>query len=469
MRKLLIIFILFFIANIAYLHRVPGLLGDEGSEGQNVYELLHSDSITIIGERSYIGPIIDYIRIPFIAVFGYTALALRMLMLSASCITFFLAYAVLQKLFGKDVGMIALVFFVFSPIFLLQQRIGWAITLNIFFFWLLVYALMSNWKHKWLLVGLIAGIGLSNDVIFFPTLVAVCVCSLFMYLFSGSIKEKAISLMFSSWLIVVGFVAGFGTQAAVLLLFTEDQGSRREVVAGLSSRLEDYLPSLPLYISGTSYVARYTGVEFSPFAISTITLTLCIAIFISLFHKKRIYILTFLAGLAIHSYLLLYMVDRFTLRYFASFSMIVWLLAGVGLGVFLKRLLPIRAMHVAPVILAVLLMTWTAHTTLIPFLRTGGSLQEFSLGNRNDKASAFVDIRPLVSCIRGNGIVYGASQDIFDRLQYLARGNDQIEIVDGEHKKSAEFTISYKKPDDAFTRDETSICPDIPFFKVVKK
>lgn len=469
MRRLIIIFVFFLIANTAYLHRVPGLLGDEGSEGENVYQLLHGESLPIVGERSYIGPLIDYVRVPYVFLFGYTPLALRMLMLTASIFIFFLARSVLVKLFGEDIGMIALVVFLFSPIFLLQQRIGWAITLNVFFLWLLLYALLSDWKYKWLLSGLIAGVGLSNDIIFLPTLVLVCICTVCIYIFSGNIRKKLTTLALHSWLILVGFVAGFGTQLAVLTLLQDDQGNRSEVVAGFGSRLGDFLPSLPVYISGSSYVARYTGTEFSPLAISAISLILCIVACIGLFHKKRKYIVGFVAGLAIHSYLLLYMVDRFTLRYFALLSMIVWLLAGLGLGVFFERILPKKALRAIPVAVALLLMIWTAYTTLIPFLRTGGSLKEFSLGNRNDKASAFVDIRPLLDCVRGKGVLYGASQDIFDRLQYLARGDNGIVIVDGDHKAEAAWTISYKKIGNDFERDDSSLCPDIPFFRVVAR
>lgn len=469
MRNIIIIFILFFIANSAYLHRVPGLLGDEGSEGQNVYELLQRDSLTIIGERSYIGPIIDYVRVPFIAVFGYTPLALRSLMLVASIATFFLARSVLVRLFDEDVGTIALVVFLFSPIFLLQQRIGWAITLNMFFFWMLVYALMSNWKHKWLLSGLIGGVGLSNDIIFLPTFVAVFVCSGVVYSISGNIRQKMRTLIMSSWLIAVGIAAGFGTQAAVLMLMKEDQGNRRETIAGFATRLNDFLPSMPLYVSGSSYVARYTGVEFAPSSIQLITVILVVFVVIGLFHNKRMYILAFFAGLAVHSYILLYMVDRFTLRYFASLSMIVWMLAGVGIGVLARRFLPLRTLQFIPIVIAVVLMLWSTQSVLIPFIQVGGSLNEFSLGNRNDKSSAFVDTRPLVECIRGKGVMYGARQDIYDRLLYLSHSDEQIQIVDGEHKSQAQFTITYKKPDDAFARDDLSICPEIPFFSVVAR
>lgn len=467
--SLVSLFILFIVANAAYLHRVPGLLGDEGSEGHNVYELLNNDSITIIGERSYIGPIIDYVRVPYVALFGYTALALRMLMLTASIFTFFLAYSVLKRLFGKDVGTIALSVFLFSPIFLLQQRLGWAITLNVFFFWLLLYTSMSKGKYAMLLSGLVAGIGLSNDIIFFPTLLATAVCVLVAYLAPSSFRERAVHVLLSSWLIIVGFVAGFGTQFAVLLLFQDDQGSRAEVAAQFSNRLHDFLPSLPLYLSGSSYVARYVGVEFSSNTISIITALLGLLAAIGLFHAKRMYVLLFGLGLIIHSYVLLYMVDRYTLRYFALLSMIVWLLAGIGVGVVGKRFLPTKLLPYVPSVVAVLLLCWTAYTTFIPFLITGGSLNEFSLGNRNDKASAFVDIRPLLSCIQGKGVVYSPSQDIYDRLEYLAHQYPDIQVTDGDHKSLAQLTVSYKKPEQAFVSDASSICPDIPFFKVVQR
>ncbi len=462
--SLSIFFVLFFAANSAYIHRVPGLLGDEGSEGENVYQLLHAEHITIIGERSYIGPLIDYIRVPYVAVFGYTALALRMVMLTFSVATFFLAYSVLRRLFGEEVGTIALAAFAFSPIFLLQQRLGWAITLNVFFAWLLLYTLMSKTAYKWLLVGLVAGLGLSNDIIFFPTLAAIFICSAIIYLCSQKFRERALVLASSAWLVGIGFIAGFGTQFAVLLLFQDDQGSRAEVSAQFMSRLHDFLPSLPLYLSGSSYVARYTGMEFLPSLIFILTLVLSILIAIGLFHKKRIVVLAFLGGLSIHSVLLLYMVDRFTLRYFASLSMFVWMLAGVGLGIILKRFLPHKAVHAAPIVLSLLLVCWTASTVLIPFLRTGGSLNEFSLGNRNDKSSAFVDIGPLVSCVRGKGAVYSPSQDIFDRLLYLGRQYEDIQVVNGDHKKSAQIVVSYKKQGD----DTPTLCPELNHFKVVE-
>ena len=69
---LIVLFALFVAANTVYLQRVPGLFGDEGSEGENVYQLLRTGGITVVGERSYIGPLVDYVRVPFVLIFGYS-------------------------------------------------------------------------------------------------------------------------------------------------------------------------------------------------------------------------------------------------------------------------------------------------------------------------------------------------------------------------------------------------------------
>ena len=189
MRKIAIIFTLFLITQLAYLHRVPGLLGDEASEGENVYQLLQAETLPIIWERSFIGVLTDYMRVPFIWVFGYSVLALRIPMLIASVGFFFVAYILLKKYFGDHIGSIALVFLTFSPIYIVYQRLGWAITLLPVFTVLLAYALQSNWKYKWLISGLIAGIGLQTHLLFFPSMVRFPIAILFLYLFHSHFKK----------------------------------------------------------------------------------------------------------------------------------------------------------------------------------------------------------------------------------------------------------------------------------------
>src|SRR3989344_5792956 len=181
-RTLLILAVLHVALMGLYLDRVPGLLGDEGSEGENVWQILDTKQLTVYGERSYIGPLIDYVRVPFILLFAYTALALRIPIILFSVATFFLAAAVFRKIFGDSAALYMVAALFFSPVYLLYQRLGWAITLIPFFAILTVWLLQRTSPNRYLWAGLAAGIGLSNHFIFLPTLAALIATSFF-YLF----------------------------------------------------------------------------------------------------------------------------------------------------------------------------------------------------------------------------------------------------------------------------------------------
>ena len=339
-----ILFGIFVVVNLAYLHRVPGLMGDEGSEGENVYQLLRSEKIVVQGERSYIGPLIDYLRVPFIATFGYTPLGLRLTIVLISCGTFWLAAGVLKRLFGETPAVFALALGFFSPIYLTQERLGWAITLMPFFFFLTLYFLTHTFRHtqtKALLAGLAAGLGLSNYILFFPTLAAI-VAAWLLYVLMQSMKKGVKWLGLSvveAWPSLIGFWAGFATQFVILLLFREDQGDLPAVAQLFSSRLADLPQLMPLLVSGSSYVASYTGIEFSQQSIWVITAGIIILGLIApIFSRQRKIALLWLLGMAFHLTVLTYMIDRFTLRYFILFVFAAWILAGVGLGTLLESL-----------------------------------------------------------------------------------------------------------------------------------
>lgn len=178
----LILLLLHLFTMVFYLHSIPGLLGDEGSEGENVYLILDTKQFTIYGERSYIGPLIDYIRIPFIAALGYSVLPLRILIVLFSVLTFLLAASVGKKIFGETASLYIVAAIFFSPIYILYQRLGWAITIIPFFTLLILWLLQrqSPWKYLW--AGLAAGIGLHNHFIFLPTLAAI-ITTFLAYLF----------------------------------------------------------------------------------------------------------------------------------------------------------------------------------------------------------------------------------------------------------------------------------------------
>lgn len=462
-----ILFGLFLLANLAYIHRVPGLLGDEASEGENVYELHQREGVTVTGERSYIGPAIDYVRVPFIALFGYNAFALRILILSFSVATFWLASVVLTKHFGELSGLYALAALTFSPILLLYGRLGWAITLFPFFGFLVLYLLQTSWKTKWIWVGLAAGLGLANHIVFFPVLagIAIGMClygvvKIITRQIPINIRIAAVSVL----LVLVGFWAGFGMQFVVLALNTEDQGDPNATTQLFSERISAAFAAYPLYASGSSYVARYTGVEFSPIVAFSITWILyaCMAV-VAFVQRKNPYTWAWLLGCSIAFFVMLYMVDRFTLRYFYASTLIVWTLAGAGVGSVIHLFRKPSFSYGAPILGAVLAL-WMGVAVLIPFLQTGGSTADFSLGDRTNSASDFADIRPLISCLEGAGPVYSENIHIWNRLQYLSHSNTQLEVVPDEEKSRAKLLVQYR---DKEHPDSGDVCPELTHFRIL--
>lgn len=443
-------------ANAAYLGSVPGPLGDEASEGENVYELLKADPFVIQGERSYIGPLIDYVRVPFVQTFGYTALALRLVMLAASLVTFWLAASVLRKLFDETPALFALVFGFFNPIYLTQARLGWAITLFPFFAFLMLFLLTSWYKHRALLTGLSAGIGLSNHILFLPTIAGIGAAGVV------GLGRKILAL----WPGLVGFIAGFAMQFAILVLNREDQGDVVAVAQTFWERAQDLPKLLPHVLSGSSYIASYTGAGFSQIWQWIISAVIIALVLISLFlgqRKKMAWL--WLIGLAAQTIVLLYMIDRFSLRYFAAPVIGRWILAGVGLGVLLDRYVHLRSVHkVGPVAVALVLTTWSGFAVLIPFLKTGGSTADFSLGNRVDTAAALVDTRPLTACLRGAGPVYSENIHIWNRLQFLSHQYPDLEVLPEDQKQSAKYMVEYRDEKNPRAGD---LCPELAHFRVV--
>lgn len=456
----IILFCLFLLTQMLYLHRVPGLLGDEGSEGENVYQLLQSDHITVVGERSYIGPWIDYVRVPFIAVFGYTTLGIRIPTLIVSIFLFILSAAVLRRAFHEEAALWGTALLTFSPIYISYQRLGWAITL------LPLVALLIVWlalRQRKLLAGLAAGAGLATHIMFLPTLVAVIAIGL---LYQAKQKFRN---FFSWWPSVVGFWAGFGMQFAVLLLLKEDQGDPGAVGQLFSERLAGLKGLLPLLVSGSSYVAAYTGEGFSSWLMWTVAiLILVLALSAFLLPRKKLMVLALWIGLIIQVLVLLYMIDRYTLRYFVAPTLWLWILAGLGITALMRKV-PMQVIRWGAVTAAVGLFVWIWVVLFVPFLRTGGSTGDAFLSNRSESAVALVDVRPLVTCLEGKGTVFSENVHILNRLTYLAHSNERLKVLPEEEKNQAEYIVHYRLEKDKKAPRDGEACPGLEHFRVVSR
>lgn len=170
-------------------------------------------------------------------------------------------------------------------------------------------------------------------------------------------------------------------------------------------------------------------------------------------------------GGAAHVIALLYVIDRFSLRYFVIVSLFLWVLAGLGLGSVMQKVKQDYVVKVGAVVVSTLLVLWMVLAVLVPFLETGGSTKKFSLGNREDSASAFVDIRPLVTCLEDAGPVYSESVHIWNRLQYLSHTNTALTVIPESEEKKAELLVQYR---DEEHPEEGEICPELTHFRVLQ-
>jgi len=283
-------------------------------------------------------------------------------------------------------------------------------------------------------------------------------------------------LIFNHWPALVGFWAGFGMQFAVLNMFKEDQGDLETVAAGFYQRLTDLTSVLPLVVSGSSFAARYTGVELTGWAAMVVTGLVALfagvgvlAMLIVAGKKRSVKFLAsllWLAGLIIGIVVLMYMVDRYSLRYFVMFVLGLWALAGVGAGVALagvfsknkNRVYDVAVLISLGLVVAVVLNVW------MPFLSTGGSMEVFSLGNRTDSAAAFVNERPLLNCLRGAGSVYSENVHIWNRLWYLSHNYEDLVVIDEGDGGRQAWTVNYRLSED----EVGDICPELKHFVVIR-
>jgi len=278
--------------------------------------------------------------------------------------------------------------------------------------------------------------------------------------------------VFSWWPALIGFAAGFGTQLAVMLLNRGDYTDVVKATAQFHNRIDNLPIVLPDVVTGSAFVARYTGDEFSPLMIDRVVwiigILVVLGLGLSVWQKKKSWL--WAVGLAAHLYVLMYMVQQYSLRYFVVLGLGIWLLAGAGLAMGLKKVWsPLVNSGGLASVVAVGLLLFSVTNVLVPFLQTGGSLEEFGLGDRSDRAAALIDTGVLLECIKGQGPVYAADVHIHNRLRYMSYNgaNDLQVVAQNESIERAEWVISYRY--DEAVDEKFELCPELEHWKVIKR
>ncbi len=467
------VFAVFVMINTAYLGDVPGLMGDEGSEGENVYELQKAGKIVFVGERSYIGPMIDYVRVPGVWLFGYNALALRVVMLLASVILFWMCVNLAEKVGADQGGVVAVVAGLFSPIYILYQRLGWAITLIPFFTILIIVIITSQRRFKWWWAGVVMGLGLSNHIIFAGAAAGIVIGLMVIGLSKiNEVKQNWKKLIIGTVVFILGFILAFSSQALVIMKMKEDQGDPA-LVANMTEERWQALPQLlPMIVSGSSFMAAYTGMELkhnNTLIVTGVVMTL--VIIAGALNWQRPISWAWLLGTIGQLVALMFMIDRFTLRYFVPLALSLWAMAGWGAWSLMRQWLKDKRWPgIIALALALILTAGMVWKVGWVYLETSGSNNEFAIGNRTNNARDLVQVSDLLACVQGIGDVYAEDIHIRNRLIYLSHGQVGYEVKGEEYADEADYLIEYRKQggqcNDAGMPER---CRNLKWFCVIEK
>ncbi|MEX1112102.1 MAG: hypothetical protein WEC84_01450, partial [Candidatus Andersenbacteria bacterium] len=99
---------------------------------------------------------------------------------------------------------------------------------------------------------------------------------------------------------------------------------------------------------------------------------------------------------------------------------------------------------------------------------TGGSVNEFSLGNRTNIAADLADTRSLIACLRGAGPVFTENVHIWNRLQYVSHQYSDITVLPEEEGKQAQWLVHYRREDSPGGTAPGDLCPELPHFRIVE-
>lgn len=106
------------------LHPTVSLLTDQPFIGVGWYETVFSYRV-LLAFADYIGPVLSYLPIPFVLIFDYTPLALRLTSIICAWLTLIFAYYGAKQWCGASVARFGIVLAAVNPAFVFTQRMGY--------------------------------------------------------------------------------------------------------------------------------------------------------------------------------------------------------------------------------------------------------------------------------------------------------------------------------------------------------
>jgi hypothetical protein len=91
---------------------------------------------------------------------------------------------------------------------------------------------------------------------------------------------------------------------------------------------------------------------------------------------------------------------------------------------------------------------------------------DFSIGNRVDSASAVVDERPLILCLRGVGPVSSENVHIYNRLLYVSHEYVDLEVLSEAEATTAQYLVHYRRVGSPDVAVSDELCPALAHFIV---
>lgn len=436
----LMLFLLFLFVQTLKFTSVPGLVGDEGYEGLSVIDHIRDTKPFFMGRETYVAFWSDYFKLPFVLTLGANTLAMRLPMLIANILTFWLSYFALKRILTQSETLFVLTTSFFSPPFILYQRISWPINFLPFFLSLLLFIATRSFKGKPLVTGFVAGLAVSTHATFIAPLFGITTVGLLT-------QKNNIKKLLGWWSALVGFLAGFGLQAAIMIQMNVER-ARVGQFSKIIDRIEIIYPTLFNYFSGIAYMGEYIG-DYSHDAARIIILFLLIFIFCALFLAPKNKIAThWTISIILSVVITIFIANYFRSRYFHVTTLMVWGLAGLGIHNITKLLFKSsRHIFLIPHLLAVILSIWIYIAVFNPYLKTGGTTKNFQdSGESWDKSGHFADIQPLADCIKNIGPVYSEEPKISNRLKFLREADQHIKVTD--KRKKAVWFVDYRGPRD---------------------